>query len=228
MSFYKIVADSGTVGILTWLLVFMCSIAGMLLVFWALASAGRCDGHRYPLPLKLLAFCAGATLAAGASGTLCGYIDSFAILGATTGAEKAKMLEVCMWQAEVSLWFSAISAFVQLLGLAIAFMMAKTAAELEVGSSDIRKTGSERAKSLWFALAAALIVAIAGAMGALGSIYSIVTITPADLAADRHPFQLGKMFLTTTAVFAILGIALAAVLAAISVAHSLRGRSMAS
>ena len=112
-SFFQIVANSGSIGIMIWLWIFIFSILGIVAGTFSVVNSAAYKTGKYPLALKLLICCIVATLFTGVMGTITGYVDSFAGLATATGSEKASMLRLSLSQSRVSFYFALGAAFLQ-------------------------------------------------------------------------------------------------------------------
>ena len=122
-SFFQIIANSGGIGIFIWLWLFIFSLIGLMLGINSVVFSIGVKRNKYPLALKLLLCNIAATLFTGAMGTVTGYVDTFACLASTTGAEKAAILHLSMSQSRVSFYFALGAAFMQLFFLLVSVFL---------------------------------------------------------------------------------------------------------
>ena len=180
LSFFDIVANSGFVGIMVWLWIFVLTFAGIGTGTFAILGGMDVKENRYPLPLKILFYLSIATLMAGAQGTITGYVDSFAMLGTTTGAAKAAAMELCLSQSRTSLKFALGAVALQIIFeiITLCYIEAR-AKKLSIEGLSFR----ERLRNIPITVLIAIpfaILAILGASHTLGLVEQILQLKPGE------------------------------------------------
>ncbi len=111
---------------LHWLLVALLTCAGISLGVAAIMSSTIFTGDKFPLAVKILFCCVVATILAGISGTIIGYVECFSSLATSTGSSKAQMMKLSMKLARMIFHASLLSATIQTILLAVSlFIMQK-------------------------------------------------------------------------------------------------------
>ena len=114
ITFWDVVSNSGSIGMLMWFFIFIFSATGLVLGFSSVISSLKVKKEQYPIAFKLLICCMFATLLFGMQGTLTEYVDSFAKLGTTTGAAKAEAFELSTICAEMNMIFVLYATLIQI------------------------------------------------------------------------------------------------------------------
>lgn len=105
ISFFDIVAQSGMVGILIWILILSLIAVGLFLGIIGVVASANTETKQIPLAVKLQCLGFMALFILGLYGALTGTVNAFACM-AMTGAGKAQYLAVSISQALYSWQFS--------------------------------------------------------------------------------------------------------------------------
>ena len=178
VSFFQVVLESGPIGIIVWMTIFILAFAGLILGLISIVTALGINKNKYPIALKLLFCTSVATLLTGAHGTITGYVDSFARLATTCGAAKAAALELCIKYANYNLKFALCAVTAQLILAGISLWIIENRSKNLSFSTLSPLKRIKQAPILNYLLVCVLIPTLLGCCGAFWGIEKIVTLKP--------------------------------------------------
>ena len=214
---WDVVSNGGVIGIFSWLVLLVLSLAGFVLCFFAWIQAPRSEGRGLPLSAKLLAVCALAILAVGGAGAASEYIGLFSQLGTCTREAAKELLRTGSAIANIIFFLAlGVSAF-QAIIFGCSAYRARWRWSLD-GAVPTKRTMAAMA-----VLAVVVAVSVAGAAVAIGTLPDVMTMRAAERAASELA-RSSRGALRAGVLVALAGMVLTALLALVAMVDSLKKR----
>jgi hypothetical protein len=122
-SFFDVIRNSGSIGIIIWSIIFIFFVIGPVLGIFSIICCSKTKSKQIPLSFKLLIISAICLFLSGLYGALTGAIDTFCGFATIGSVDQAQILSLSSSQALYSFAFGVQGSFLYLFFITISLIV---------------------------------------------------------------------------------------------------------